>query len=180
MVKIDYDYQNYGLSSDKYSLASEDTKDRLSKVMNSSALMDNLKVVLLNNSKLKFPIKVSKTSDIFMFVTGYHLIIEVNDILITLLEDNAEILIEQELSKVSVDPETSKIKIGKPTLVTNTALVKKYSAKEVIKANELSDLIVQHLDDLRENPDGVRHLIEQQESYLRESVGKSVDDGNWM
>jgi hypothetical protein len=115
-----------------------------------------------------------------MFVTGYHLIIEVNDILITLLEDNAEILIEQELSKVSVDPETSKIKIGKPTLVTNTALVKKYSAKEVIKANELSDLIVQHLDDLRENPDGVRHLIEQQESYLRESVGKSVDDGNWM
>lgn len=178
MVKIHYDYTaNYG--GDKYSLVSELTVIELNRVLSKYSNLDNLNIVIVNNEKLKVPMKVSKVNDVFRFITGHEILLEVNDTFLNLFEESIDIIIEQEFSKVYVDIENGKIKIDKPTLITNSELVKKYGSKDVIKINEVIKIVADNLDDYKHNPSVVSDMLNNEMEYLEDSIGKNIKDGNW-
>ena len=57
------------------------------------------------------------------------------------------ILIEQEVDKLSIDIGTGKIKMIKPDLTTFASLVNKYGIEEVSRANQVEILSVQQKED---------------------------------
>ena len=62
-------------------------------------------------------------------------------------ETSIEILIEQELDKISISGDSGKIKMVKPDLSTFSSLITKYGVQKVAKANQVEDLYHQQKSD---------------------------------
>lgn len=134
--------------NNKYYDLSDDTIDVIKNIMDNMALPFNLRVKMLGTTKLKNVVKLQKIADVFTHMTGYDLIIYINeDYLIRLEEKNAEILIYQELDRLQFDIEKGTFKLGRFLLQTNPGVLKKYGIDAVTDANQLTDLLTKQKAD---------------------------------
>jgi hypothetical protein len=62
-------------------------------------------------------------------------------------EESIQILIEQEIDKISVNMDTGKIKMVKPDLNTFSSLINKYGIEKIARANKVEELYTQQKED---------------------------------
>lgn len=133
-----------------YDLQSESI-EKVNEQVNKLALPFNLKIKMIGNSKLKNMIKMSKISDVNQYMTGFDLLIQINeDYLEAFDAESASILIYQEVDRLTFDVAKGTFKIGKYPLQTTSGVLQKYGIEAVAKANQLSDLYKQQKDDGKE------------------------------
>ena len=65
-------------------------------------------------------------------------------------EDSINILMEQEINKISINIDSGKIKLIKPDLTTFSSLISKHGIEKVGRANQVEELYNQQLQDDRE------------------------------
>ena len=66
-------------------------------------------------------------------------------------EESVQILIEQELDKISVNIDTGKIKLVKPDLNTFSSLINKYGIEKIARANKVEELYSEQKQDQEED-----------------------------
>ncbi len=133
---------------DKHYEVSQDTIDQFYDMFNKKAFPVNVGFKFIGNNKLKKAITISKIPDQYVFIIQKELLVQINeDLLIKFDDKSCEILIEQEIDKLSVNIDNGKIKLVKPDLNTFSALVNKYGIEEVSRANQIEILTVQQKAD---------------------------------
>lgn len=105
------------------------------------ALPFSIKFKFLGNLKLKKVVKLQKVNEIYSHLTGYDLIVFINeDLSIRLDEKTVEILLYQELDRINVNMDKGTIKIIQYPLQTTPGVLKRYGIDEVTNANNLGEL----------------------------------------
>ena len=90
--------------------------------------------------------------DQFAFILEKELLITINDDLMSVFDDESiQILMEQEIDKISVNMDTGKIKMIKPDLTTFSGLINKYGIEKVAKANKVEELYAEEKQDAEED-----------------------------
>lgn len=131
-------------SNSKFSDISEDTEKYFNNLLKKINQPFVLKFLLLNNEKLKTAIKIQKISEVYQHICKADVIVFFNEDVFDKLDNNAkEILLRQELDKISVNVESGKIKLVKPDVVTFSGILKKFGFEKVARANQLNDLVAE-------------------------------------
>jgi hypothetical protein len=90
--------------------------------------------------------------DQFAFILEKELLVSINDDLMSVFEEESiQILMEQEIDKISVNMDTGKIKMVKPDLTTFSGLINKYGIEKVAKANKVEELYAEQKQDAEED-----------------------------
>jgi len=93
-------------------------------------------------------IKITKLPDQFSFILEKELLVIINEDLIQVYdEESTQILIEQEIDKISVNMDTGKIKMVKPDLSTFSSLINKYGIDKIARANKVEELYQEQKND---------------------------------
>jgi hypothetical protein len=66
-------------------------------------------------------------------------------------QESIQILMEQEIDKISVNMDTGKIKMIKPDLTTFSSLINKYGIEKIAKANKVEELYAEQKQDAEED-----------------------------
>lgn len=134
-------------SDSKYSEVQDVTRKFFNSVLKKINQPYALKYLLINNDKLRGAVKLQKISDIYQYICKSEIIVFFNEELWDLLDDQAkEILLRQELDKVSVNMDSGKLKLLKPDVVTFSGILKKYGFENVARANQLTELVVDKIN----------------------------------
>lgn len=135
-------------NEEKFYDLGEDTINLINEIIDNMALPFTLKIKYMGNAKMKNLIKLQKFSDAVAHITDIDLVIFINeDYLISLEDDNAKILIHQELDRLEFDINKGTFKLGKFPLQTTEGVLIKYGIEAVARANKLSDLYTDQLSD---------------------------------
>lgn len=127
---------------------SEDTISQIEALIEKLALPFSIKFKFLGSTKLKKVVKLQKLSDIYTHLTGYDMIIMINeDLSARLDEKTVEILLYQELDRIETNFDKGTVKIIAYPLQTTTGVLKKYGIDEVSNANNLGDLAFEQMKD---------------------------------
>ena len=138
----------------------QDTLDIINGIIDNMALPFSLRIKYIGNGKLKTVIKLQKLSDYMVHMTGYDLIIFVNEDYLSALEDNSStILMHQELDRLEFDINKGTFKIAKYPLQTTEGVLQKYGIEAVAQANQLSELYTQQKKDSDE--EGAQFNLEE-------------------
>jgi hypothetical protein len=134
-----------------YSLSNE-TIDTFKSVFNKKSFPFNVGFQFVGSESQKNLIKISKMPDQFAFILEKELLISINDDLMSVFEEESiQILMEQEIDKISVNMDTGKIKMIKPDLTTFSGLINKYGIEKVAKANKVEELYAEQKQDAEED-----------------------------
>ena len=124
----------------------------MSKVFSKKAFPFNVGFQFVGSESQKNLIKITKMPDQFAFLTDKELLVSINDELMSIFEDESiQILIEQEIDKITVNMDTGKIKMVKPDLTTFSGLINKYGIEKIAKANKVEELYSQQKKDGQED-----------------------------
>lgn len=135
---------NESTSNSKFSDISEDTEKFFNNLLKKINQPFVLKFLLINNEKLKTAIKIQKISEVYQHICKADVIVFFNEDIFDKLDNSAkEILLRQELDKISVNVESGKIKLVKPDVVTFSGILKKFGFEKVARANQLNDLVTE-------------------------------------
>ena len=130
---------------------SDDTVEKFNSIFSKKSIPISVKFQYLGNEKQKNLIKISKVPDQFSFVLGKELLVSINEDLMNKFdEDSINILMEQEINKISINIDSGKIKLIKPDLTTFSSLISKHGIEKVGRANQVEELYNQQLQDDRE------------------------------
>ena len=130
---------------------SDDTIEKFNSIFNKKSFPISVKFQYLGNEKQKNLIKISKVPDQFSFVLGKELLVSINEDLMNKFdEDSINILMEQEINKISINIDSGKIKLIKPDLTTFSSLISKHGIEKVGRANQVEELYNQQPQDDRE------------------------------
>jgi soluble cytochrome b562 len=133
---------------DRFYKISQDTINDFFKVFDKKSFPLPLKFEFLGDNKQKALIKISKIPDDIAFLLSKELKVTINEELIDVYdEESVQILIEQEIDKISMNLDSGKIKMIKTDLNTFSSLVNKYGLEKVSKANKVEELYQQQKDD---------------------------------
>lgn len=132
---------------------SEDIEEKFNEIFETKAFPMNIKMIFMEDNKLKSLIKVEKINDKYGELLGEkHLLVLINEETYDKLDgDNGnaiEILFEQEINRIEVNPEKGTIKIRKPNISTDASILSKYGQDALIRANQLDDLVVEQEGDI--------------------------------
>ena len=131
----------------KFYNLSEDTIKTFNNIFKKKAFPVDVKFLFLGCEQ-KWLIKIEKITDKYAFVTEKELLISINDDLMSVFDDESiEILIEQEIDKISIHMDSGKIKMVKPDLTTFSSLISKYGIDKIVKANQVEELYEQQKKD---------------------------------
>jgi len=101
-------------------------------------------------------IKISKLPEQFSFILEKELLVQINEDLIDVFDNESiQILIEQEIDKISINMDTGKIKMVKPDLNTFSSLINKYGIEKIARANKVEELYTQQKEDNQEDFIGI-------------------------
>jgi len=118
-----------------------DTVDKFKKIFQKKSFPFNIGFEFLGSESQKNLVKISKLSDQFSFILEKELLVIINEDLMNVYdEESQQILIEQEIDKISVNIDTGKIKMVKPDLNTFSSLINKYGIEKIARANKLEEL----------------------------------------
>jgi hypothetical protein len=134
-----------------YSL-SDETIDTFKSIFNKKSFPFNVGFQFVGSESQKNLIKISKMPDQFAFILEKELLISINDDLMSVFEEESiQILMEQEIDKISVNMDTGKIKMIRPDLTTFSGLINKYGIEKVAKANKVEELYAEQKQDAEED-----------------------------
>ena len=135
----------------KFYFLSEDTIDTFMKVYNKKAFSINVNFEFVGSETQKSLIKISKLADQFSFILSKDVLDSINEDLMNVFDDESvEILIEQEIDKITTNIETGKVRLVKPDLTTFSGLINKYGIEKIAKANKVEELYSQQKQDQEE------------------------------
>ena len=136
----------------KFYKISEETVNIFKKIFSKKSFPFNVGFEFLGCESQKNLIKISKLPDQFAFVLEKELLVQINEDLMTVFdEESIQILIEQEIDKISVNMDTGKIKMIKPDLTTFSSLINKYGIEKIARANKVEELYSQQKEDNQED-----------------------------
>lgn len=125
-----------------------DTVDQFMNVFSKKAFPIAVDFQFLGNEKQKELVKIAKLNDQFSFLLQKQLLVTFNETLFSVFDqESIDILIEQELDKVSIDTQSGKIKMVKPDLSTFSSIINKYGVDKVARANQVEELYDQQKKD---------------------------------
>ena len=135
----------------KFYQLSDDTIQIFKRVFNKKSFPLIVGFQFIGCESQKNLIKISKLSDQFIFVLEKELLVSINEDLVSVFdEESIQILIEQEIDKISVNIDTGKIKMVKPDLNTFSSLINKYGIDKIARANKVEELYVEQKQDGKE------------------------------
>ncbi len=133
-------------TNEKYYEVCEETISVFTEIVNKKILND-VSFQFIGNESQKVLIKISKLSDQYEYMLNKHVLVSINDELMTEFDDECvSILFEQEIDKISFNIETGKVKMIKPDITTFSSLIKKWGIEKVSRANQLSDISAEVVD----------------------------------
>jgi hypothetical protein len=136
----------------KFYKVSEETITTFKKVFTKKSFPFNVGFEFIGCESQKNLIKISKLPDQFTFLLEKELLVQINDDLMNVFdEESIQILIEQEIDKISVNMDTGKIKMVKPDLTTFSSLINKYGIEKIARANKVEELYSQQKEDNQED-----------------------------
>jgi hypothetical protein len=136
----------------KFYKISDDTISIFKSVFTKKSFPFNVGFEFVGCESQKNLIKISKLPDQFAFVLEKELLIQINEDLMNVFdEESIQILIEQEIDKISVNMDTGKIKMIKPDLNTFSSLINKYGIEKIARANKVEELYTQQKEDNQED-----------------------------
>jgi hypothetical protein len=136
----------------KFYKVSEETISTFKKVFSKKTFPFNVGFEFIGCESQKNLIKISKLSDQFSFLIEKELLVQINDDLMSVFdEESIQILMEQEIDKISINMETGKIKMIKPDLTTFSSLINKYGIEKIARANKVEEIYNQQRDDNQED-----------------------------
>jgi len=136
----------------KFYKISDDTISTFKAVFTKKSFPFNVGFEFVGCESQKNLIKISKLPDQFAFVLEKELLIQINEDLMNVFdEESIQILIEQEIDKISVNMDTGKIKMIKPDLNTFSSLINKYGIEKIARANKVEELYTQQKEDNQED-----------------------------
>lgn len=132
----------------KFYNLSDDAIEKFNSVFKKKSFPVDVKFQFIGYESQKTLIKISKVSDQFAFILDKELLISMNEDLMNVFDDESiQILIEQEIDKVSINIETGKIKLIKPDLTTFSSLINKYGIDKISRANSIELLTSEQRQD---------------------------------
>ena len=132
----------------KYYQLSNESISKFSEVFNKKAFPMAVRFQFVGCETQKQLIKISKMPEHFEFLLERELLIIMNEDLLRIFDDESiDILIEQELDKVSISIDSGKIKLVKPDLTTFSGIISKYGIEKVARANQVEELYDQQKKD---------------------------------
>jgi hypothetical protein len=136
----------------KFYNLSEDTIQTFKSVFSKKSFPFNLGFQYIGSESQKNLIKITKISDQFAFLLEKELLVSINeDLMMVFDEESVEILIEQEIDKISVNIDTGKVKLVKPDLTTFSSLINKYGIDKIARANKVEELYSEQKQDTEED-----------------------------
>lgn len=136
----------------KFYNLSEDTIETFKTIFAKKSFPFNLGFQYIGSESQKTLIKITKISDQFSFLLEKELLVSINeDLMLVFDEESVEILIEQEIDKISVNIDTGKIKLVKPDLTTFSSLINKYGIDKIARANKVEELYTEQKQDTEED-----------------------------
>lgn len=125
------------------------TEELFMDAFNKKSFSVNLKLLFQGNSKQKNLIKIKKISDEYAFELGKELLVSINEDLLNVFDDESiSILMEQEIDKININMESSKIKLVSTDLNTFSSIVNKWGVEKVARANGTQELYNQQKEDM--------------------------------
>jgi len=135
----------------KFYELSDETVEIFMKIFNKKAIPFNLGLQFVGCDQ-KTLIKIGKLPDQYAFLLKNDLLVSINDKLMSVFDDESiQILIEQEIDKISINMDNGKIKMIKPDLTTFSSLINKYGIEKVSKANQVQELYAEQKQDAEED-----------------------------
>jgi len=136
----------------KFYKVSEETINTFKRIFAKKSFPFNVGFEFIGCESQKNLIKISKLPDQFTFLLEKELLVQINDDLMNVFdEESIQILIEQEIDKISVNMDTGKIKMVKPDLTTFSSLINKYGIEKIARANKVEELYSQQKEDNQED-----------------------------
>ena len=127
-----------GLS--KYYEVSEDTQNLFMEILKKKTI-EGVSFQFIGSASQKMVIKLSKLSDQYEFLLKNHVLVSINEELMTKFdEESIDILFEQEINKVHFDMEKCKVKLVKTDINTFSSLIKKWGIEKISRANQLAEI----------------------------------------
>lgn len=135
----------------KFYEVSEDALKSFNDVFNKKSFPMSVGFQFVGSEKQKQMIKISKIADQYAYLLDKELLVSINESLLEVFDkESIDILIEQEIDKISIDTQSGKIKMVKPDLSTFSALIVKHGIEKVSKANQVEELYQQQVKDGKE------------------------------
>jgi hypothetical protein len=135
----------------KFYKISDDTINVFKKIFQKKSFPFNVGFEFIGCESQKNLIKISKLPDQFAFTLEKELLVQINEDLMSVFdEESIQILMEQEIDKISVNMDTGKIKMIKPDLTTFSSLINKYGIEKIARANKVEELYQQQQKDNQE------------------------------
>lgn len=135
----------------KFYKLSDDTITVFKQVYNRKSFPFNIGFEFIGNESQKNLIKIQKLADPIAFAMEKEMLITVNENLMSVFDsESIQILIEQELDKISINMDSGKIKLVKPDLNTFSSLINKYGIEKIARANKVEELYQQQKKDNQE------------------------------
>ena len=136
----------------KFYNVSDETISTFKSIFSKKSFPFNVGFQFVGSESQKTLIKISKMPDQFAFILEKELLVTINDELMGVFEDESiQILMEQEIDKISVNMDTGKIKMIKPDLTTFSGIINKYGIEKVAKANKVEELYAEQKQDAEED-----------------------------
>lgn len=135
----------------KFYKLSDDTIQTFKKVFIKKSFPFNIGFEFVGSESQKNLIKITKLQDPIAFTLEKEMLVSMNEDLINVFdEESIEILIEQEIDKISINMDSGKVKLIKPDLTTFSSLINKYGIEKIAKANKVEELYQQQQKDNQE------------------------------
>lgn len=111
-------------------------------------ILNDVSYQFIGNSSQKCLIKITKLPEHYEYLLNKHVLVSINDELMTEFDDECiSILMEQEIEKITFNPDNGKIKLIKPDISTYSSMIKKWGIEKISRANQLSDLVTEDVED---------------------------------
>lgn len=122
----------------KFDEVYEDTLGIFTKHIESSMIPREVKIKIISNESIKKGFgKVSKTQDIFKFMTGYDIIIQINEYVFDMLQvKQKEYIVKDLLGRIGYDMEKDKISIIPHDITTFSGVLRSYDIDTYMSIKE--------------------------------------------
>ena len=136
--------------SERYAELSDDVRTKFMEVYNSKSFPIQIGFKFIDDNKLKQVIKIQKLSEVYQFIVEKEVMVFINEDLYYKMDDDSSIniLIEQELDKLSINIDNGKITMSKSDLITSAGLINKYGSDAVLRANQIDILSNEQSEDM--------------------------------
>jgi len=135
----------------KFYKLSEDTIQTFKQVFTRKSFPFNIGFEFVGSESQKNLIKITKLADPIAFSLEKDMLVMINENLMGVFDsESIQILVEQELDKISINMDSGKIKLVKPDLTTFSSLINKYGIEKIARANKVEELYQQQKRDDQE------------------------------